>query len=89
MEFMVLKKMSVSLYFCITEPVYCIFCKNGATCRKTAISVTCDCADGYFGDGCGEQITSAKEVQNTSYWDKNMVKNLHLPQLLSICLPPP
>ena len=44
------------MYFMFVEAVQCPFCINGATCEETEISATCHCADGYFGDGCGEKI---------------------------------
>ena len=37
-----------------TVNLHCIPCQNGATCEQTAISARCHCAEGYFGDGCGE-----------------------------------
>ena len=37
-----------------TVSLHCIPCKNGATCEQTGISARCHCAEGFFGDGCGE-----------------------------------
>ena len=37
-----------------TEPVYCLFCQNGARCEEQGITARCHCADGYYGDGCGK-----------------------------------
>ena len=48
---------SVYLDKCAQEPGFCL---NGATCERVWGSARCHCADGYYGETCGEHACQHK-----------------------------